>query len=159
MGFNNLHNFKCMKYFISHRGNLVGKDPKKENTSSYIQEALSKGFDVEIDIWIKDAILYLGHDGPEQKVMLEWLKERKDKLWIHCKSLETLGFFNELNSSFNYFFHDDDEATLTSKGFIWVFPGKQPVNNSIAVMPEIHNDDFSQCMGICSDFIQNYRVN
>lgn len=148
-----------MKFFISHRGNLIGKAPIKENTISYIQEALLNGFDVEIDIWYKNEVLFLGHDGPEQKVSLEWLNERKDKLWVHCKSLETLSFFNKLDSSFNYFFHDNDEATLTSKGFIWVFPGKQPVSNSIAVMPEIHNDDYSQCIGICSDLIQNYRDN
>ena len=147
-----------MKYFISHRGNLIGKVPFKENTISYIQNALSKGYDVEIDIWIENEVLYLGHDGPERKVTLEWLNERKDKLWIHCKSLETLSFFKELNLSFNYFFHDNDDATLTSKGFIWVFPGKQPVYNSISVMPEIHNDDFSQCIGICSDSIQNFKV-
>ena len=147
-----------MKYFISHRGNLMGRVPMMENTSSYIQKALLEGYDVEIDIWIRDEIFYLGHDGPEQNVSLEWLNERKDKLWIHCKSLETLSFFNESNLSFNYFFHCDDEATLTSKGFIWVFPGKQPVKNSIAVMPEIHKDDYSQCIGICSDFIQNFRV-
>ena len=93
-----------MKYFISHRGNLMGRVPMMENTSSYIQKALLEGYDVEIDIWIRDEIFYLGHDGPEQNVSLEWLNERKDKLWIHCKSLETLSFFNESNLSFNYFF-------------------------------------------------------
>lgn len=147
-----------MKYFISHRGNLKGKLPNRENTKLYIQEALNLGYDVEIDTWIKDSYLYLGHDAPEKKIKLQWLEERKENLWIHCKSLETLSYFNMCEISFNYFFHDNDDATLTSKGFIWVFPGKQPVNNSIAVMPEIHNDDFSQCLGICSDFIHNFKI-
>lgn len=146
-----------MKYLISHRGNLNGKILEEENTSSYIQEALSAGYDTEIDVWVKDKVLFLGHDGPEQKVSLEWLNERKDKLWIHCKSLETLSFFNECKIPFNFFFHDQDEATLTSKSFIWAFPGKQPLRNSIAVLPEIHGDDVSICLGICSDFIQNYK--
>jgi hypothetical protein len=147
-----------MKYFISHRGNVKGKFSERENTPQYIQEAISRGYDVEIDIWIKNSILYLGHDGPEQKIDLEWLKARGDKLWIHCKSLETLSFFNHCGILFNYFFHNNDDATLTSKGFIWVFPGKQPVKNSIAVMPEINDDDFSECIGVCSDFIQNYTT-
>jgi hypothetical protein len=147
-----------MKYFISHRGNVNGKSSERENTSSYIQEAISGGYDVEIDIWIKKSKIYLGHDGPEQNISLEWLTNRKDKLWIHCKSLEALTFFNECNVSFNYFFHDSDEATLTSKGFIWVYPGKQPVKNSIAVMPEINDDNFADCIGVCSDFIQNYTT-
>ena len=47
--------------------------------------------------------------------------------------------------------------TLTSKSYIWAYPGKQPIKNSIAVMPEIHNDDISQCLGVCSDYIQNYK--
>lgn len=148
-----------MKYLISHRGNIKGKYPEKENTIFYIETALSEGFDVEIDIWVKNSILFLGHDNPEQEISLEWLTKRKNKLWIHCKSTETLSFFNQCEIKFNYFFHDNDEATLTSKGFIWVFPGKQPVSNSIAVMPEIYNDDFSKCIGICSDFIQNYKDN
>ena len=35
---------------ISHRGNVNGKLPNRENTISYIKEAIAKGFDVEIDI-------------------------------------------------------------------------------------------------------------
>ncbi len=34
--------------------------------------------------------------------------------------------------------------------------GKQPVSNSIAVMPELYNDPISNCFGICSDFINKY---
>ena len=47
--------------------------------------------------------------------------------------------------------------TLTSLGYIWSFPGKQPIKDSIAVMPEIHNDDTSKAIGVCSDFIENYK--
>ena len=36
--------------YISHRGNTNGKNPARENTKSYIDEAIAKGFDVEIDI-------------------------------------------------------------------------------------------------------------
>jgi hypothetical protein len=40
---------------------------------------------------------------------------------------------------------------------IWAYPGKQPIKGSIAVMPEIYNDDLSACAGICSDYIKNYN--
>jgi hypothetical protein len=40
---------------------------------------------------------------------------------------------------------------------MWVYPGKQPITGSIAVMPEIHNDDISKCLGVCSDFIKRYN--
>ena len=58
---------------------------------------------------------------------------------------------------FNYFWHETDTLTLTSKGYIWVYPGKQIVKNSIAVLPEIFNDNISECVGICSDNIKNYK--
>ena len=35
---------------IAHRGNIFGSDTSKENSPDYIDEALSKEFDVEIDI-------------------------------------------------------------------------------------------------------------
>ena len=38
--------------FISHRGNLNGKNKKLENTPKYIIEAIKKGYHVEIDIMV-----------------------------------------------------------------------------------------------------------
>ena len=35
---------------ISHRGNIRGPNPEKENRPSYIDCALGNGYDVEIDI-------------------------------------------------------------------------------------------------------------
>ena len=35
---------------ISHRGNIDGKNPEKENTVAYITEALDKGYHCEIDV-------------------------------------------------------------------------------------------------------------
>ena len=35
---------------IAHRGLLVGPDPKAENQLDTIDEALSYGFDVEVDV-------------------------------------------------------------------------------------------------------------
>ena len=60
-------------------------------------------------------------------------------------------------TSLNYFWHEQDTLTLTSKNYMWVYPGKQPITGSIAVMPEIHNDDISKCLGVCSDFIKRYN--
>jgi len=43
--------------------------------------------------------------------------------------------------------------------YIWAYPGKQPIEGSIAVMPEINDDNISKCEGICSDYINQYRLN
>ena len=47
---------------ISHRGNLNGIDLERENNPYFIDDCISKGFDVEIDLRIKENKLFLGHD-------------------------------------------------------------------------------------------------
>jgi hypothetical protein len=142
---------------ISHRGNLNGPNPERENSPGYIDEAIKAGYDVEIDIWLNDGILYLGHDSIQYETSLQWLENRKDKLWIHCKNIEAIEVFNFFSYDYQYFWHQEDTLTLTSKNTIWAYPGKQPIQNSIAVMPEIYNDNLDHCMGVCSDYIQNYK--
>jgi hypothetical protein len=144
---------------ISHRGNIDGPIPQKENTTDYIDSALSLGYDVEIDIWYCNKELFLGHDQADYKVSLQYLLDRKNNLWIHCKNLECLEFFNIFKHyNMNYFWHENDKSTLTSKSYIWALPGMQPVKNSIAVLPELHNEGVTSCLGICSDFISKYNV-
>lgn len=141
---------------ISHRGNTTGPNPEQENHPDYIDNAISLGFDVEVDIWVINSTINLGHDNPQYKVTHQWLNDRCDNLWIHCKNIKAIEWFNSIKG-FNYFWHEEDTLTLTSQGHIWTYPGKQPIKHSIAVMPEIRNDDISLCLGICSDYIKNYK--
>lgn len=140
---------------ISHRGNINGKIESNENHPEYIDEALHAGFDVEIDMWWVDGRTYLGHDKPQYEVDDKWLTERMDNLWVHCKNVELLNWIR--STSLHWFWHEEDTLTLTSKGYVWVYPGKQPVIGSIAVMPEIHDEDVSKCVGVCSDIISRYK--
>jgi hypothetical protein len=140
---------------ISHRGNLNGPNEVRENSPYYIMEAIDEGYDVEVDLWWVDGKVYLGHDKPQYEVSDEWLGEIIDKLWVHCKNVESLNWIR--NTSLHYFWHEQDTLTLTSKNHMWVYPGKQPIIGSIAVMPEIHNDNISNCLGVCSDFIKKYN--
>jgi hypothetical protein len=140
---------------ISHRGNINGKIPNNENHPEYIDEALHAGFDVEIDMWWVDGRIYLGHDEPQFEVDDKWLTERMNNLWVHCKNVELLNWIR--STSLHWFWHEEDTLTLTSKGYVWVYPGKQPIIGSIAVMPEIHNEDVSKCLGVCSDIISRYK--
>lgn len=140
---------------ISHRGNINGKIEEAENKPEYIDKAISLGYDIEVDLWFIDGRVYLGHDEPQYEVDDKWLSNRVDKLWVHCKNVESLNWIK--STILHYFWHEEDTLTLTSKNYIWVYPGKQPIVGSIAVMPEIYNDDISKCYGICSDYIQNYK--
>jgi hypothetical protein len=141
---------------ISHRGNTNGKFESYENEPAYIDKAMSNGFDVEVDIWVIAGILFLGHDRPQYGIDYNWLQERKNKLWIHCKNIEALEFCDD-RLDLHYFWHENDTVTLTSQSTIWAYPGKQPIKNSIAVMPELYGDNIIECLGICSDYINNYK--
>lgn len=141
---------------ISHRGNLYGKVLEKENTKAYILAALNSGFDVEVDIWAKGKKLYLGHDQPAELAEEVFFKNNINRLWCHAKNCEALRFL--LDEGFNCFWHQEDEFTLTSKGYIWAYPVKYYPANVIAVLPERYGaDQFNECAGICSDFIGDYK--
>jgi len=144
---------------ISHRGNVNGRMESWENEPTYIDLAISKGYDVEVDVWYKDNIFWLGHDEPQYVVDFRWFRDRISKLWIHCKNIEAMTHFNANFEMFpfNYFWHENDTVTLTSLNYIWAFPNKQPIRNSIAVMPELFNDDVSSAIGVCSDFVEKYK--
>jgi hypothetical protein len=142
---------------ISHRGNINGKQEELENKPEYIDYAISIGYDVEVDVWYIDGILWLGHNKPYYGVDFRWFRDRLTKLWIHCKNTEGILFFRECGYPVNYFWHETDTITLTSLNHIWVYPGNQPIKNSIAVMPELNNDDITKCIGICNDKISNYN--
>ena len=116
-------------FLISHRGNLKGKS-KYENHPKYILDALSMGFDVEIDVWYLDHTFYLGHDKPQYRIKKDFLL--KKKLWCHAKNPKAIYELSKTKS--HYFWHQNDDYTLTSKGYIWVYPNKKYFKNSIIVL-------------------------
>lgn len=142
-------------FLISHRGNINGKNPDRENSPDYILEAISYGYDVEIDVWFDGNVFVLGHDSPQYKVSSVFLKQKG--LWIHCKNINAL---NKLiiKSECNCFFHNIDDVVLTSKKYLWTYPGKQLYSNSICVLPELFTDCIVfDAAGVCSDFIVRYK--
>lgn len=142
---------------ISHRGNLSGPS-SKENDPRYIDLALGAGFDAEVDLWYVKEVLYLGHDEPQYQIEYSWLRERRDQLWIHCKNLDALFYLKQTNSDCNYFWHQADDVTITSHGFLWTYPGKTLSSFSIAVMPEIQGfDNLNIAAGVCSDRPIDYK--
>ena len=141
---------------IAHRGNIDGINTSKENHPDYIKSALDSGFYAEIDLWKTNNELYLGHDNPEYIVDKYFLNN--DKLFVHCKNIEALEFMAKSNLSSEYFWHETDHCTLTSRLNVWVYPGKQLIPGSIAVMPEVDFlGDLSKCYGICSDYVLKYK--
>lgn len=142
-------------FFISHRGNLNGPNKKEENKIEYINKALKKNFDVEIDLWFINNSFFLGHDKPLYKVEKKFLKNKK--FWIHTKNLDC--FYELSESNLNYFWHEKDKVIFTSKGFFWNYPGTKLNKKSIYVLPEnLRKFDKSlDYQGICSDYIMRYK--
>lgn len=145
---------------ISHRGNLEGPNPTRENSIDYINEAIELGFDVEIDVWFNDNKWFLGHDEPQQEIEFEFLQN--EKLWCHAKNIRALFGLKNRNIE-KFFWHETDKFTLTSNGYFWTYPGNPITQFSILVLPELTKfkevkaEDLGGLYGICSDYIKKYK--
>jgi hypothetical protein len=143
---------------IAHRGNFNGKFESYENEPTYIDMAIKAGYDVEVDVWYVNGVLYLGHDKPQYGVDFRWFRDRFMNLWVHCKNVDALIFFRNCGYNINYFWHETDTVTLTSQQYIWAYPGNQPIKGSIAVMPSLNNETIKNCIGICDDDVSKYKT-
>lgn len=138
---------------ISHRGNLNGRIPNKENDPKYIEDAIYMGFDVETDVWyIND--WYLGHDEPQYKVDMKWLQ--KFPLWCHCKNKEAFSLL--LENEIHCFWHESDSYTLTSKSIPWCYPNNW-IHDGITV---VFGDNVikvpNYILGVCVDNPLKWRI-
>jgi len=140
-------------FLISHRGNIEGKNTEEENSPSYIEEALKKGFNVEVDVWYNEDGWFLGHDAPRYEINIDFLRD--ERLWCHAKNVDSLR--EMLLNNIHCFWHQQDDVVLTSRGYIWTYPGKILTDKSICVLPEKANYSSIKCSGICSDHIKQYK--
>ena len=135
---------------ISHRGNVRGPIPDRENRPSYIDCAIGNGYDVEIDVRLIAGQLWLGHDEPQYKVEHSWLQPRKEYLWIHCKDLAAAKECWEYQS----FCHTFYPYTYTSTGKIWLHDLSMKIDNNV-IIPMIDDIDYAPMNGqpyaICTD--------
>ena len=141
---------------IAHRGNLNGTNPDKENCPDYIETALKSGYDVEVDVWYINNQWHLGHDKPQyENVRYDFLLKRG--IWLHAKNGDA--FYKLLHDSdAHVFWHTDEDWVLTSKNYIWTYPGKLLYPNSVCVMPELgYNGKLSECHAVCTDYPINYE--
>ncbi|MDB2655838.1 hypothetical protein N9Y52_04930 [Candidatus Pelagibacter bacterium] len=138
--------------FISHRGFINGPDKIIENNPKQIKSLLDQKINVEIDIYFYKNQFYLGHDEPVYEINQSFLEN--DLLWCHAKNNNALEELKKTKSHF--FWHQKDDYTITSRGYIWVYPGKPLIKDSICVLPEQHNLDYSKCYGVCTDNINKF---
>ncbi len=140
---------------IAHRGNLNGPCPERENDPVYIEEAIAKGFDVEVDVWGKDGFWWLGHDEPQYLVSFRWFSVMSSRLWLHCKSFSTLNSFAAIGDDcLHWFWHENDAYSLTSNGLIWTNRGKLTGVQSVLVELDYRGSEkrASDAYAICTDY-------
>ena len=144
---------------ISHRGNINGPVPDKENRPSYIDCAIGNGYHVEVDIRSINGELWLGHDEPQYKIDHNWLNKRRDYLWIHCKNVEAA---HEC-WAYHSFCHTSDPFTYTSTGKIWIHDLSQTIDSD-TIIPLISLEDISKPItgapfAICTDYPRHFTNN
>jgi len=143
--------------FISHRGNIEGLTPNRENSPEYIDEAINAGYEVEVDIRCKDGDLFLGHDKPQYPTSLGWLLLRKKHLWLHIKDYESLAIIE--GCDLRYFWHEKDAFTLTSNGYIWPHDFKNEMTSNCIVpllsLAEVKEYTQKHFYAVCSDYVES----
>lgn len=141
---------------ISHRGNIRGSIPDKENRPSYIDCAIGNGYNVEIDVRLINGDLWLGHDKPQYKIDHNWLDKRRQYLWLHCKNTEAAIECRAYHS----FCHTNDPFTYTTTGKIWLHDLSMNIDDNV-IIPLISNSDineleknenFGKAYAICTDY-------
>lgn len=142
---------------IAHRGNWNGRNKELENSPEYILDAVENGYDVEIDIWGKGDQIFLGHDFAEHEIDEDFLIEIKDVAWIHAKNYGAAEWLQA--TPYHWFWHENDQMTLTSKGYVWCFP-EVLVRGCIVNQPNIESEFWNNeswlnldVAGICHDDI------
>jgi hypothetical protein len=142
---------------IAHRGNIDGRFEDQENNPNYLFRAIDLGYDVEVDVWILNHKMYFGHDKDENlhgPIDARVVLDMKDHAWFHCKNIEALEFFSNSNHDFKYFWHQEDDFTLTSNGYIWTYPGKQYGSRSILVDLKLESFPYEEYIyGVCTDWV------
>lgn len=145
---------------ISHRGNYDGVNPERENKPSYIDTAISMGYEVEVDIRYIDGKFYLGHDTPDTLITVTWIEKRKNNIWFHCKNLESAKELSKIENV-KFFCHSNDNYVLTSTKHIWVHDLNLPIDDTciIPLLGEqsIKNFKHKVVYAICTDYLNLFK--
>ena len=149
-----------MALLISHRGNIHGMNPGRENDPVYVQEAIHQGYYVMVNVWlVGESSVALGTLRPTYPVDISFLRNR----CIICEAMteETLNFL--ISQQVHCFMTGQDRTKLTSGGLIWYRSNQKITPRTVMYMPEWYIPDIEsladfRCAGICSDRVGRIRI-
>ncbi len=151
---------------ISHRGNLNGAGSQCER--QHVEEALLRGYDVEVDVRSHVWRLYVGHDAPLFELPREWVRtEVSSRLWFHAKderchdALALVGH--------RVFMHDDEpHGMVVPDGLLWVHPrannGASLESQDVVLLdieghPKVDRSKLSKLpTAVCTDWPDEWRI-
>lgn len=145
---------------ISHRGNINGPVEETENDPKQILFCIESGYDVEIDLRIKNGVPYLGHDHAEHEISAGWISSLKKHLWIHVKEYDALVWLMENVPDAAFFCHESDRYTLVSNGYVWSHDLSNSMTDKCIIpllsLEQIESYDFtsqSNLYAVCTDYV------
>jgi hypothetical protein len=145
----------------SHRGNLDGPS-EWENNPSHVKEAIEEKFYIEVDCWYHEENLWFGHDEPIHKVSWDFVRQNEFQLVLHAKDFKTLAWLR--NRDVHHFYHEHDPYTITSHGWIWMYPDADRDYDYLTIMalPEQANlfdpSYLPGIGGVCTDYPHNWKL-
>ena len=150
---------------ISYRGNINGPNPELENTVPYVNDAISEGYVVAVDVWLVDGKLYLcttrphiastsrskGYraGAPYHETDESYLEN--NMILVRARTPDTLARLAK--SGRVHCFHTDKQSAVTSQGLLWT-TGNVTGPNVLRV--SLEGDSISPCYAVCSNYIRNY---
>ena len=122
---------------IAHRGNLYGRQPERENSPEYLNEAINQGYHVLADTWYYDHCFWFGFHHPKDtslcyKPHVDWLPYAMNSVLLRARNPEALIKANELG--LNAFWHQTDSYSLTTWGDLLGFYGAPACGESFVCM-------------------------
>ena len=150
---------------ISYRGNINGPNPELENTAPYINDAISEGYVVAVDVWLIDDKLYLctarphitstsrsrGYrTGPPYYETDESYLENS-MILVRARTPDTL--VRLAKNGRVHCFHTNKQSAVTSQGFLWTTRDATGPN---VLRVSLEGDPVSPCYAVCSSYIRNY---
>lgn len=111
-------------------------------------KVLQAGFDVEVDVWRKNQKWFLGHNRAQYQVCDKFLA--LPGLWCHAKNHPAL-FKMILKRNIHCFWHQEDDYTITSRGYLWAYPGKKDGPHSVVVCLGRGSRLLKTAFGLCTD--------
>jgi hypothetical protein len=85
------------------------------------------------------------------------MRLRKDKIWYHCKDIESSLELIKINDGYKYFCHTQDDYIITSVGKLWVHDLTKTINENCIIpllgLSEINNYNNNTPYAVCTDYV------